>query len=180
MKQKTKSIRIASLPEPMDAHILRGLLEKEGIEVLMFGEYSEPFVKVHVPIEKVDEANEIVELFYANYIEKKPSKQNCFTPYRKYVISALSFPILGLITFVIMGQFDNIKFLFPVLIFFTLLVFPILILLPNFIACPKCEQKIGCNKKNCIDWFGLDRLSGIFNSHCKNCGYDLNQCEEKK
>jgi len=181
---KNQTTQITSLPEPTDAHILRGLLETSGINASLFGEYGDPFIEVYVPIEQKEEALKVVEKFYANYSEKSKDPQNsspqksCFSPHKKYVISALLFPIFAISLFLYMGQFDNIKHLFPFIIFSVLFIAPILMILPNLTACPKCEQKIGCGLENCLDWFGLNKLSGIFNKHCKKCGHDLSRCDK--
>jgi hypothetical protein len=106
-------------------------------------------------------------------------KSKCFSPYKKYVISALIGPIFILGLFLFIGQFDNVKFLVPFILFSILIIAPILIVLPNLPACPKCEQKLGCGKENCIDWFGFERLDALFRTKCKKCEFDLTKCLER-
>jgi hypothetical protein len=103
----------------------------------------------------------------------------CFSPYKKYVLLALLTPLLMLIIFLNMNQLENSKLLFPLMLFAVLFLFPLFMVLPNLIVCPKCEQKIGCGKENCMDWHGLNRFRAIFTTKCKKCGFNLNEIKEE-
>jgi len=102
------------------------------------------------------------------------------SPYKKYLLLALLTPLLMLIIFLNLNQLETSKLLFPFMFFAILFLFPLFMVLPNLIVCPKCEQKIGCGKDNCMDWHGLNRFRAIFTTKCKKCGFDLDKTEESK
>jgi len=101
------------------------------------------------------------------------------SPYKKYVLLALLTPLLMLIIFLNLNQLETSKLLFPFIFFAVLFIFPLFMVLPNLIVCPKCKQKIGCGKDNCMDWHGLNRFRAIFTTKCKKCGFDLDKIKEE-
>jgi hypothetical protein len=109
---------------------------------------------------------------------KKNKMKKCFSPYRKYVVSALAFPLFIIGLFSYMSLFDNITFRVPIMLFSMFLILPVLMVLPNLVKCPKCEQKIACKKEDCLDLFGFTSLKALFSTKCKKCGHDLGLCED--
>ena len=71
-----KLIEVARLFDPINAHILRGLLEEEGIKVEIFDEYFSSFtpvdrtivggIKLLVLDSDIEKAEPIIEKFYEN------------------------------------------------------------------------------------------------------------------
>ena len=103
-----------------------------------------------------------------------------FSPYKKYVVLALLAPLLMLIIFLNLNTLESSKLLSPLMFFSNLFLLPLFVVLPNFIVCPKCEQKIGCVEDNCMDWHGFNRFRAMFTAKCKKCGFNLNVCEDKE
>jgi len=70
MKKENQHICIAELGSSMEAHILRILLETEGIKVFLFGDIvayeSDMLIQVHVPFEQKEKAEKVVDTFYNN------------------------------------------------------------------------------------------------------------------
>ena len=88
MKTKNQHIEIAQLFISSDAHILRGLLEVEGITVFLFNEGYASLtpadalvsggIKLHIPYEQKERAEPIVEDFFNNLKEESlPKCHNC-------------------------------------------------------------------------------------------------------
>lgn len=100
-----------------------------------------------------------------------------FTPYKKYIILVIIFPLLLLGCFFYFNQYD---FIFHIQIFVFFFIALILHALAISVKCPKCKQRIGCNEKSCVDFFGLIKLKGIFTTKCKKCGFNLNSKNTEK
>jgi hypothetical protein len=88
MKKENQHIEIAKLFISSDAHILRGLLEAEGITVFLFNEGYASLtpadalvsggIKLHVPFDQKERAEPIVEEFFENLKEESlPKCHNC-------------------------------------------------------------------------------------------------------
>ena len=88
MQERNQHIQIAQLFISSDAHILRALLEAEGITVFLFNEgfssltpadaLSSGGIKVHVPFDQKERAEPIVEEYFKNLEkESKPKCSNC-------------------------------------------------------------------------------------------------------
>ena len=88
MQEKNQLIEIAQLFISSDAHILRGLLEAEGIEVFMFNEGFASLtpadalisggIKIHIPSNQKEKAEPILESFFENLKDEIQIKcSNC-------------------------------------------------------------------------------------------------------
>ncbi|NKQ40964.1 MAG: DUF2007 domain-containing protein [Sulfurovum sp.] len=114
MKKSNQYICIAELSTSSDAHILRGLLETEDIEVFIFNEgfasltpaYTVAMggIKLHIPLMKKEKADPVVESYFNNLkIENHPKCSNCgsvnlkhdYTEHLKYTIHAIVAVSLG-------------------------------------------------------------------------------------
>ena len=82
--KRQQHIEVAQLFISSDAHILRGLLEAEEITVFMFNEgfssltpadaMASGGIKLHVPFDQKEQAEPIVESFFANLKEESTPK----------------------------------------------------------------------------------------------------------
>jgi predicted metal-dependent TIM-barrel fold hydrolase len=68
MQKENQHICIAELGSSTEAHILRGLLQTEGIKVFIFDDIvayeSGMPILIHVPFEQKEEAQKVVDEFY--------------------------------------------------------------------------------------------------------------------
>jgi len=106
--------------------------------------------------------------------------KRCLTPHKKYILTTLIAPIFVVALLVLVSQFESLEFLSSLFFFITFVSLISLIIYSTSISCPKCDQKIACNKDGyCFAHFDLSALNGIVWHHCKRCDYDLSQCEEE-
>ena len=75
MKKENQHICIAEISSSTEPHILRGLLQAEGIEVIFLdGEKfdSDIFTQIHVPLKQKEKAQKVVDAFFYNLKLKCP------------------------------------------------------------------------------------------------------------
>ena len=105
--------------------------------------------------------------------------KTCISPHNKYILSTTLAPLSIVLTLILLHQFEALKPYSSFLFFIAFIAGVSLILYSTSIACPKCQQKIGCDKDgHCFLFFTFNILKGLVWKHCKKCEYDLSLCEE--
>jgi len=107
--------------------------------------------------------------------------KTCLSPHKKYILSTTLAPLSIVVTLILLHQIEILKPYSSFLFFIAFVAAASFILYSTSIDCPKCQQKIGCNKDgHCFLQFDLSALDGLIWKHCKKCEYDLSLCEEEK
>jgi hypothetical protein len=105
--------------------------------------------------------------------------KRCLSPHKKYILTTLIAPIFIVALLIFLHQFKALAFLSSLFFFIAFIGLLSLFIYSISISCPKCKQKIACNKDGCcFAPFDMSALDGIVWHHCKQCSYDLNRCEE--
>jgi len=106
--------------------------------------------------------------------------KTCISPHKKYVLSTTLAPLSLVIILILLHQIEALKPYSSSLFFLAFVAGISLILYSTSIACPKCQQKLGCNKEgHCFQHFDLSAIDGFVWKYCKKCEYDLSLCDEE-